>query len=299
MRNKSVMITGADGFLGSHLVAEFASRGWDVFGLVRNPEQKRLPDGLRDCFPYTLESGLGGRALEIPADLVIHAAYHTRVAASAAQSAANQDAAQQLARHFQRTYGSLFLFVSSMSAHDGAYSNYGRSKRAIERALDPTRSLIVRPGFVIGPGGIFLRLARMLAAMPITIMPYGGRLPIQSADVVELCRAIAELATLQATGIYCFGEADPVPIGTFYKAVAAWAGRSLTLLPVPGGPVLSLVQTLERFGAGLPLSSENLLGLRGLIHQPVEPVIEKLGWKPSRFSVILERNDPSIIKDAE
>jgi nucleoside-diphosphate-sugar epimerase len=296
MKEKSVLITGADGFLGTHLVAEFAGRGWDVFGLVRNPESKLLPAGLRDCFPHTLEEGPDPRALEVSAEVVIHTAFHTRVSATAAQTAANLEAAQELARHYREKYGSLFLFVSSMSAHDGAFSNYGRGKRAIERALDPARSLIIRPGFVIGPGGIFRRLARTLASTPIAPMPYGGKLPIQTADVNELCRAMADLVTMNATGIHCFGEPDPVPISTFYKAVAAWAGHSITLLPVPGAPVLALARLMEGLGVPLPLTSENLLGLRGLIHQPVENTIEKLGWKPAPFSAILKRYDPSIIQ---
>jgi hypothetical protein len=72
-------------------------------------------------------------------------------------------------------------------------------------------------------------------------------------------------------------------------------GKRISLVPVPGTPILHLARALERCGMRLPLTSENLLGLKGLIEQPVEPIIAKIGWQPSAISAILKRYDPSGI----
>ncbi len=122
-------------------------------------------------------------------------------------------------------------------------------------------------------------------------MPYGGDLPIQTVDVAELGRAVAELVAMRATGLWNFGEPTSIRIADFYTAIARWAGHRPRLVPVPGAPVLQLVRLMERFGVRLPLNSENLLGLKGLIHQPVEPAIARLGWQPSALPEILNRYD--------
>jgi len=293
---KTVLLTGADGFLGSRLTAEFASQGWNVVGLVRNPSAKNIPPGLQDCFDYSIESGPSPEALRISADVVIHGAFQTRGTADAGAAAVNLRASRLLADRYCRAHGALFVFISSMSAHDNAVSHYGRSKREIERSLDPAQSLAIRPGFIIGPGGIFQRLARTLSSTRIAPMPYGGRLPIQTVDVTELCRAILQLADARITGLYALGEARSIPIATFYSAIAAWMGKPITLIPVPGTPILHIARLLERLGIPLPLTSENLLGLRGLIHHPVEPAMARIGWQPSVFSEILRRYDPSIVR---
>lgn len=292
---RTLLLTGADGFLGTHLAREFLAKGWDVYGLVRNARGKQLPPGLRGWFEYSLEAGPAPEAFQVNPDTVIHAAYHTRGAAQAGTGGVNLRAAELLYEQFARRRGGHFLFVSSMSAHDDALSTYGRGKRQIERSIDLSHALAIRPGFLIGPGGIFQRLAQTLSRTRIAPMPYGGGLPIQTACVAELARAMEQLASTRATGLLAFGEAAPIPISDFYSAIAAWMGKRLTLFPVPGTPILYLAQIMERCGIPLPLTSENLLGLKGLIHQPVEPMIARIGWQPSTFSEILKRYDPSRV----
>ena len=292
---KTLLLTGADGFLGTHLTRTFAGEGWAVHGLVRNPQAKRLPAELSGCFDYSLAAGPSAEAMELRPDVVIHAAFQTRGAAAEGDGDVNLRAVELLVEWFARQQGAFLVFISSMSAHDGAYSSYGRNKRRIERALDLHTALAVRPGFVIGPGGIFQRLARTLSKTRIAPMPYGGGLPIQTADVAELCRALVQLSEARTTGLYSFGEETPVPVREFYAAIAAWMGRTLTLVPVPGAPLLPLVRIVESMGLPLPLTTENLLGLKGLVYQPTGPMIEKLGWRPSAVFEILKRYDSRIV----
>jgi len=294
---RTVLITGADGFLGSRLASHFAAKGWQVAGLVRNPGSKRLPADLAECFAYSLETGPETAALGLRPDAVIHCAFRTRGVATEESDLENQRAADLLVDTYCGKGDALFVFISSMSAHDGAFSRYGRCKREIERSIGVENALIVRPGFIIGPGGIFQRLVRTLSSTKAAPMPYGGELPIQTADVAELCRALEELTVARATGLFAFGEVAPVPISGFYSALAAWMGKQVLLVPVPGRPVLALARLAEALKIPLPLTSENLLGLKGLIHQPVGPVIARLGWQPSPLSEILKRYDASDVLD--
>lgn len=291
---RAVLITGVDGFIGGALTAEYGKRGWAVHGLARNARGKRLPAGLAGAFEYSLESGPEPRALELEPGVVIHAAFQTKGNLSMRDLPACVDSALRMA-DLAAERGALFVFVSSMSAHDAALSAYGRIKREIERRLDPRRTLAVRPGFVMGAGGIFQRACRTLRSATLVPMPFGGNNPLQTADAAELARAVFEFSEARTTGLYNFGEPEPIPIGEFYRGLGGWLGKRLILLPCPGAPVLAAVRALEAVGIPLPLTSENLLGLQGLIHQPVEPAIQALGWRPAPFSEILKRYTPGEV----
>jgi nucleoside-diphosphate-sugar epimerase len=288
--SRSVVITGADGFIGTALAAEFGRAGWQVSSLVRNAKRK----GLASAFEYSIDGGPEPGALRPGVDVVLHAAFQTQGKLSPASAQSNLAAAGFLA-DWAQTNGALFVFISSMSAHDGAFSAYGRVKRQIELSLNPAATLTIRPGFVVGPGGSFRRSCRTLNATRLVPMPYGGGRPIQTADVAELARAVFQLASARGTGLYSFGEPEPITMRQFYQMLAAWLGKPVALLPCPGPPVLAAVRLCESVGLKLPITSENLLGLKGLIPQPVAPAIEKLGWRPASFSEILERYDPATI----
>ncbi|MBF0132986.1 MAG: NAD(P)-dependent oxidoreductase [Magnetococcales bacterium] len=71
-REKSVLITGAGGFIGSHLRHRFAEAGWRVFAQVRRPPA----GGVADTTTTFLPGDLATTALPLPKDLdcIVHAA---------------------------------------------------------------------------------------------------------------------------------------------------------------------------------------------------------------------------------
>lgn len=284
---RTVAISGANGFIGSYLAAEFRRRGWGVAGLIRRPSGNDARfDSVHE---YSIESGFRADQ-DFNADAVIHCAFDMRGDARALDPSANIRAAANL-----RRCAGQFVFISSMSAHEGAYSRYGKSKFAVEQSLDPARTLTVRPGFVVGPGGGFRRLAQTIARSPILPAPYGGRLPIQTVWIGDLTHAVADLTEAGATGLFAAGERDSRTVESFYTQVATWLGGRTRLLPLPGAPVLWAARLCETIGLRLPITSDNVLGLRGLVHQPVEPLIEQLGWMPADLTQTLTRIAPAAV----
>jgi nucleoside-diphosphate-sugar epimerase len=86
------------------------------------------------------------------------------------------------------------LFFSSYSAGEHATSIYGQTKYAIERACAPLGSVvIVRPGLVIGPGGIYGRIENWIRHSPIIPLPDGGRGLVPVIDIERLARETRRL----------------------------------------------------------------------------------------------------------
>ena len=267
----NIVITGADGFLGRHLCAAFLLQGWKVTGLVRNPHRKRLIEGV-EYHHYEFPANLAATALVKSFDVLVHCAF--AMTGNRADYDVNREASAFLQQQFQSTR---MLFVSSMSAHADAESLYGREKLYIESTLDLRRDVALRPGFIIGDGGVFQNLARSIRKLPLIPLFYGGQQPIQTVHVADLCAAVCVLIGGGGTGVISYGEEEPVLLREFYQAIAQGLGVKRTLMRLPGGLTLSGLRLAESLGIRLPMTSENLLGLKRLIRVPVASDRIRLG----------------------
>jgi NADH dehydrogenase len=292
MSGQTVMISGADGFLGRALAAAFAGAGWQVFGLVRNSANKTLPGELSDAFEYSFPDRIAPAAFEIPVDLFVHCAFTSQMTANT-DAGFDMAAARFLLKRFE---SSRFVFVSSMSAHPNAYSRYGLSKLAIEKLMDPSRDIVVRPGFIVGYGGVFRRLALVLAKFPVVPLFFGGSRPIQTVYVDDVCRSILRLVEERRAGVWPVGEEIPLTIRGFYETLTGWLCKRPLFLPLPATLALDVLRLVELSGVRLPMTSENLLGLKGLISYDISPTIDAVGFRPISFAESLKLMDPGILQ---
>jgi NADH dehydrogenase len=278
-----IAITGANGFIGRALVSRLGEGGCRVIALTRHPLAHK---GGHACewIRYSLEDGLSN-SLPDDCGTVIHCA-HAMSARGASDFQLNVDAFKALRASGA---GRRFVFISSMSAHAEARSAYGRGKFAIEGMLRGDADLAIKPGFVIGPGGIFERLRRSVRALPFVPLFYGGRQPIQTIWVDDLAEGVARAVERRLTGTLAIGSAEATTLREFYRAILASEHLRRPLVPVPGGPSMAVLRALEGLGIGLPFTSENLLGLRALRTFETGPSLELLGLRPIDLNEALSR----------
>ena len=175
-----------------------------------------------------------------------------------------------------------------MSAHDAALSSYGQTKLVVEQSLDPRRDLVIRPGFVIGPGGVFGRLVQMIRSLPVIPLFYGGRQRIQTIHIEDLLVGILKALETDQVGLLLLGEESPVMLREFYGQIATLAGRKKPMIPVPGFLALALLRMAEVFRMRLPFTTENLLGLKQLRSFDVRDSLRVLDLKPRTMRESLE-----------
>lgn len=268
-----IAITGANGFIGRRLARRLGQDGCELIALTREP----FTEGVgRPCawIRYSLTDGLSA-LLPDDCDTIIHCAYGMSPGGKGGVEL-NVKAAQAL---LGAAGGRPLVFISSMSAHAGALSEYGRGKWAIEGMLEPARDLVIKPGFVIGPGGIFERLRGSLRKFPFVPLFYGGHQPIQTIWVEDLADGIARAVERRITGTLTLGSAEPVTLRAFYRDILESDKLSRAFVSVPGGPSLAALRFLEAMGIELPLTSENLLGLKALRRFETQPSLDLLGLK--------------------
>ncbi len=149
---KLVAVTGATGFVGPHLVAALARRGWRLRLLVRRWSPLPSLAGVdADLVLGDLSSESALRELVDGADAVVHAAGLIKAKAERDFLPVNRDSAALLSALAPDAH---MVLLSSLAAREPQLSAYGASKRAGE-AVVASRSgpwTIIRAPAVYGPG---------------------------------------------------------------------------------------------------------------------------------------------------
>lgn len=229
---KLVAVTGVTGFVGPHLVAALARRGFRLRLLVRRwSPLPSLAGVAADMVLGDLLDEATVRRLVQGADAVVHAAGLIKARRPSDFFTVNRDGTALLST---LAPDARFLLLSSLAAREPQLSPYAASKRAAEDvvAARPGPWLTVRAPAVYGPGdretlAYFKAVARGLAPRPK--VP-GARLSlIHVADLVEALALALERPPPPST----YEIDDGREGGHSYQDMADAAGRALGRQPWP------------------------------------------------------------------
>lgn len=273
----SIAVTGATGLVGRALCVHFAGLGRSVVALAR-----REDPGLSSV------SGVEVRRCDLPDEIseatlagvsvLIHAAYPTKLRNLVEVRRINEEGTGRLFEAAKRAGVARCVLVSTTSAHAGAVSYYGQSKLRLERMMDPQRDLVIRPGLVLArEGGLFCRIRDTIRKSRFIPVFGGGRQVIQTIHVDDLCRGFERAVLGGEVGAVTLAEPDGLMFRDFLGLVAERLEKRITLVPAPLGPALLMMRTIEALRLPLPVSSENLLGLKSLRHVECRGDLERLG----------------------
>lgn len=192
-----VLVIGATGMIGEALVAKLLAAGFEVIAGVRDVERaaKRWPQvavvhvDLAD--PATASQW---QMLLQGVDLVVNTVGIFRESGSQTFAALHVEGPVAL---FDAAVaaGVRVVQISALGADPHSPARYLSSKGQADDALFASsgKHTVVRPSFVFAPQGASTRWFAMLAALPLTPLPDGGRQRIQPVHLDDLCAAIERL----------------------------------------------------------------------------------------------------------
>ncbi len=270
---RSIAVTGAAGFLGRALVASFAGAGLRTHALARGAPAAAAPNVVPGV--YELDAEPDPAALR-GIDALVHCAFVPHRRRGDRSSERNVRGTLALARACEAA-GVRFVFVSSVSAASGAASAYARHKRAIEEALGPTDAVTIRPGLVAGDGGLLRGLNDAVRRGTVPLIG-GGNEPVQVVSPEEVAEAILIALRRDLRGAHDAVSVPAVRLRTIVRDLAARAARPVRVVGIPWPLAFAAAALAERAGIRLPLSTDNLLGLRAAaVHAP-SPALVEAGW---------------------
>jgi len=201
-------ITGINGFIGSALAKFYLQRKWKVYGLSRSQPQENVV-----WRQYDLSKPLLGNELD-DCEYLIQCAY---IQNNAKENIEGTKALLELAREKNLKK---IIFISSMSALPDAVSQYGKQKYELEKLFHGPHEAVVRPGLVLGNGGLCMQMAEFMRKKKIVPLVNGGSQPLQCVHIDDLVAAIDSIITNNLYGTYSVAENDPVQYKEFYTEAA-------------------------------------------------------------------------------
>jgi nucleoside-diphosphate-sugar epimerase len=278
---RTCLITGSRGYLGSCIKAKFQQAGWNVVELIRNPTPEEVRDGRAIQFRLGDENSAG---LLPQADALVHCAYDFTLYDWKKIYAINVLGAEKLFEAARAASIPRPVFISSMSAFEGCKSLYGRAKLEIESRAKSCNVFLVRPGLIYGdhPGGIFDNLVHQTGHSFAIPLIGGGRQVLCLTHQDDLCEVILQ---------HAIGEtpASPEPVTAAHEQ--GWAFRSILeglalaqgrrprFVPVPWQLAWLLIKGGEVCHLPLPFRSDSLVSLMNQNLHPSFELTRRLGLK--------------------
>ena len=231
-----VAVTGATGFVGPHLVAALARRGWKIRLLVRRWSPLPSLAGVEaELVLGDVSDEAALRRLVDGADTVIHAAGLIKARRSSDFRTVNRDGTALVSKLAPTAR---FVLLSSLAAREPLLSPYGASKRAAEEAVAGRSGpwLAVRAPAVYGPGdretlAYFRAVARGFAPRPN--LPDARLSLIHVADLAEALALAVERPAAASVCEIDDGREGGYGYPDMQAAAEAALGRTARTLAIP------------------------------------------------------------------
>ncbi len=296
---KTVLITGANGFVGSTTCPAFQQAGWTVLGTARKATGKDNMLTVSDIGAMTVTDWL---PLLQGIEVVVHLAGRAHILKEAISDTLsefrriNTEGTMQLMAAAEQAGVKRFVFVSSIKvngdvSNNGAFREespvnphkpYAISKYEAEVALrsmvakSGMELVIVRPPLVYGAGvkGNFAKLQKLVAA--------GIPLPVGLADNQRTLIGVDNLASFlvccaehpQAAGeLFLIGDESSISTKELVTLLGQSIGKKSILLPIP--------PFIARLGANLTGKQDLFNQLFGSLVVDISKAKNLVQWQPA------------------
>jgi nucleoside-diphosphate-sugar epimerase len=270
----SLLITGAGGFLGKHLLAKLDPAKYQtLYCLTHKRENVRLPEPTPANIKVVEGDLLNASSYEScleQVDTVIHLAALTGKADPEDYFKVNAYGTMLLLDRCKQAGVKNFLFISSIAV---SFKNkyryfYAQSKEEAENYVKNSglNYTILRPTMIMGKGsGVFEGMAR-LTGLPLIPVFGKGNVPIQPVHVKDVVKAIEQVeADARFHGeILELGGPEIISIKDFMKKIARSRGKkNPKVFRLPMGITVFCLSILERLVYGfLPFTIGQLASFR-------------------------------------
>jgi uncharacterized protein YbjT (DUF2867 family) len=293
----NILVCGARGFVGAAICARLERDGHRIFRGVRDPQgvDEIAIDYARDTESAVWLPRLAGIDVVVNAVgiLVEHGrqtfdAIHRRAPIALFSACATAGVGR-------------IVQISALGAQTRETA-YFDSKYAADASLAslPVGSQIVRPSLVYGESGTSARLFRMLASVPVHVLPAGGRQALRPVHIDDLVDVVARLLD-PATP--CGQSVDVVGATVVdYRGMLRTYRAAMGLPGAPGisvaRPLMDMLATLLDRVPGSPFTRDTWRMLQNTPTPPAAQTAAVLGREPRGIASFIAADAPSLRAEA-
>ena len=291
----SILVTGASGFVGSHLVPSLLAAGHEVVAFVRSPivgetvvgrvpatarsrVEVRIGDVTR---PDTIGPALAG------VDAVVHLVAIPRdYNGGADMRLVNTEGTRALVATMASSGVRRLVHMGAMGVEDDPKLHYASSKAKAE-ALVRESSLawtILKPSLQFGEGDGFFNIVAGLVRISPGLVPVPGDgsarfQPIHTDDVAAVTvRALADPTTIE--GVFELGGPRYWTYREITREVLIALGKRRLIVPMPVALIRLVAGVSERVRIPFPVATDQLRQLRLDNIGPLDLIPSRFGFEP-------------------
>jgi nucleoside-diphosphate-sugar epimerase len=286
-----VVVLGAGGFIGRHVVAALRQEGWPV----RAGWHSQRP---------ILPGDVDWRRVDIrDAKTVMHAVAGAGAVVNCAGAKADEPESEtvnvggvdNLIAAAQATGGRRIIHISTQAVKLPRPGRYARTKREGDRRLlaSGLPVTLLRPSVVYGAGhsGVFSTMERLVNALPMVPVLGDGTwrcAPLLADDVAQA--VVACLKRPETAGrIYDLGGPEEISLDGLIDRLAALNGRDVRKLHVPYVLSLWLARASSAVLRRPPISVSNVLGSNQELVIDSAPARRELDFRPVPLAQGIQR----------
>lgn len=253
-----IFITGINGFLGSSFARHFQAKGYKVSGSTSSQQsleqlmQKGFSGVVQPLAPIINPELLEG------SDVVIHCAYDFKKNSRLA----NIEGTKAFYRAANIAKVKQQIFISSYSAIPDSLSEYGQIKFELEQFFSEQQALVLKPGLVIGAGGLFQRISHMLSIFPVIPLIDGGKGKMAIIGIDDLCAVTEKLLVEQKVCTFNLYLNEKCALKDFCSEIKKQSSYSSFFINVPFALLYFPIAVLSAFRIPFPITTQNLLGFK-------------------------------------
>ena len=282
---KRILVTGATGFVGRHVVPCLVESGHAVRILARGPvRQHLLPDGVEVSYAsLTDQEGLEAALSGI--DAVVHLVAIIRERGEATFDSVNHLGTARLVKAALSAGVSRFVLMGAIGAVDDPRFPYLQSKWRGEQALIQSGIpyTILRGSIIFGEGDEFINtLGGLVRVFPLVPVIGGGNVRFQAVHVEDVAHSIARTLELDETKnrIIEIGGPEHITYDGILDTIVETYGCKRWKLHLPIGLMRPLVKLMEKLLPHPPATSQQLSMLEFDNVAETDAVSKELGFSP-------------------
>lgn len=233
-----VLIIGCNGFIGKNLFSYLLRKGIDVYGTTHQKvvENKRI--FYLDINNITLAKNFTHIIYLVHFNDISIINYY-----------------KKLLNYFG--YIQYQYYISSYSAHNKAISNYGKLKYQLEQMFLNKKYYVISPGLVIGKGGIFYEIVKIVNKMPIIFYPKVKNSLMPILSIYALNQVIYEmLKKPYKSKVVVYSQ--KIAFEKILYEISIMINKKRIFIPIDAFKLLKLLSILDKLK--FPISSDSLKG---------------------------------------
>lgn len=284
---KTVLITGAGGFIGKAAVEALLHRGFHVIAMIRSGSLSSFTPHSNLSLLYadiTIYESFKNKVKHV--DAIVHLAankYHPKLSYKV-----NLAGAKNIVRLIDehKIRGIRVINVSSQSTKIRWKGVYGNSKLLSDHLIEVSNAewTTIKPSLVYGreKGTLFQTIKGYVDSLPFVPLIGDGKWELYPVSVDDFVKAIIALLEKPKTigKVYDFGCKKKVSFDELIQLIQQELHTSKPILHIPSLFGLIAVFVATKLIPNLPISVDNVLGSTQDTHCEPERAIKELGIEP-------------------